>query len=150
MKALLQRVDWARVKVDDRIVGEIGCGLLVLLGCEKGDTAADGVRLADRLAGYRVFEDAAERTNCSVRDVAGAVLVVSQFTLAADTRKGTRPSFSSALEPESARERVAEVVAALRESGLEVAEGEFGAAMVVELANRGPASYLLQVPPSGA
>lgn len=147
MRALLQRVDRARVTVAGEEVGAIGRGLLVFLAACRGDGLRQARRLAARVASYRVFPDAAGRTNLDLRQVGGAALVVSQFTLAADTRKGTRPSFSTALEPEAARELLGVFCGELRGLGVPVAEGRFGAEMVVELVNHGPATYLLEVPP---
>lgn len=146
MKALLQRVSWARVRVQGQVVGEIGPGILVLLGCARGDDAATARALAQRVARYRLFADESGKTNRSLLDVAGAALVVSQFTLAADTRKGLRPSFDPALPPPEAAALVAEFVAALAAQGVMVAEGRFGAEMAVELCNQGPATYLLEFP----
>ncbi len=145
MIALLQRVRRAEVRVAGEVAGRIGDGILVLLGCHRGDGPGEAATLARRIAGYRVFADAEGRTNLDLTQVGGAVLLVSQFTLAADTRKGRRPSFDPALAPEEARIRVEEVAAGLREQGIEVAEGVFGAEMEVELLNHGPASYLLEV-----
>lgn len=145
VKALLQRVTEAAVWVDGEVAGAIGPGLLVLLGVERGDGDAACRKLADKVAGYRVFADGEGRMNLSVVDAGGAVLVVSQFTLAADTRKGLRPSFSPAAEPSEA-ERLYEVFAArLGEAGVEVATGRFGAAMQVSLCNDGPVTFLLEV-----
>lgn len=123
----------------------MGTGLLVFLGCAKGDQQELAERLAGRVARYRVFADEEGKTNLDVRDARGEVLVIPQFTLAADTRKGNRPSFSSALAPEQARELVGVFVRTLRELDLVVAEGVFGAEMLVELTNHGPATYLLEV-----
>ncbi|RMH01967.1 MAG: D-tyrosyl-tRNA(Tyr) deacylase [Planctomycetota bacterium] len=147
MKALLQRVGRAEVRVDGEVRGRIGPGLLVLLGCERGDGPGQADRMSRRIAGYRVFPDRDGRTNLDVLQVGGSVLLVSQFTLAADTRKGRRPSFDPALPPDRARELVARVGTGLRERGLRVEEGVFGARMEVELVNLGPATYLLEVPP---
>lgn len=144
MIALLQRVSRARVSVEGRDVGAIGRGLLVLVGCRREDGPAEADRLARRIAGYRVFEDAQGLTNLDVGQVQGQLLVVSQFTLAADTRKGRRPSFSQAGDPETARGLIERLCSRLREAGLVVAEGRFGAPMEVELVNQGPATYLLE------
>lgn len=146
MKALLQRVDWARVRAGGAVVGEIGPGLLVLLGCTRGDGAAEARALAQRVARYRMFPDPQGKTNRSLLDVAGAALVVSQFTLAADTRRGLRPSFDPALPPAEAALLVPVFVDALRGLGVPVGEGRFGEPMEVELLNQGPATYLLEVP----
>lgn len=145
MRALLQRVDRAAVHVDGLEVARIGVGLLVFLGCARADTPLIAAQLAARTARYRVFPDPEGKTNLDVSQAGGAVLLVPQFTLAADTRKGNRPSFSTALAPEQAEEVVATFVAALREQGLVVAEGVFGAEMLVELTNHGPATYLLEL-----
>lgn len=142
---MLQRVTEAAVRVDGEVAGAIGPGLLVLLGVERGDGDAASRKLADKVVGYRVFADGEGRMNLSVADAAGAVLVVSQFTLAADTRKGLRPSFSPAADPPEA-ERLYEAFAArLAETGIEVATGRFGAAMQVSLCNDGPVTFLLEV-----
>lgn len=145
MKALLQRVDRASVRVDGQEVARIGTGLLVFLGCAKADGEAQARALAARVARYRVFPDDEGRTNLSVREARGAVLVVPQFTLAAETRKGNRPSFSSALAPEQAQGLVGIFVDELRKHELTVGEGVFGAEMLVDLTNHGPATYLLEL-----
>ena len=145
MKALLQRVRKASVEVDRKIVGAIDGGLLVLLGCARGDTSAAAAKMAKRILSYRVFEDADGLTNLNVLQVGGSLLLVSQFTLCADTRKGTRPSFSTAMAPELAQPLVAEVVEHLRVAGVTVATGVFGAKMDVALVNTGPATYFLEV-----
>ncbi len=149
MRAVLQRVRSARVDVGDRTVGAIGQGLLVLVGVEKGDTDADAVRVADKLRELRIFEDdggvdGRARMNRSVVDVGGAVLVVSQFTLAADCRRGRRPSFDSAAPPDDARRLYEMVVTALRAAGLPVETGEFQADMQVSLVNDGPVTFVLE------
>lgn len=144
MKALIQRVSSARVEVDGEIVGAIERGLLVLLGVEKDDGENQVARMAERLLSYRVFPDSENRMNCSVVDIGGAVLIVSQFTLAAETKKGTRPSFSSAAAPENAEMLYEKLVSVLRESNLPVATGRFGADMQVHLVNDGPVTFLLE------
>lgn len=149
MKALLQRVGSARVEVDGAIVGAIDRGLLVLLGVDKGDDEQQVARMAERLLSYRVFPeterpDAAGRMNCSVAEIGGGLLVVPQFTLAADTKKGTRPSFSSAAAPDIAERLYARLVERLRAHGLPVATGRFGAHMQVHLVNDGPVTFLLE------
>ena len=144
MKALLQRVSEARVTVDGEIVGEIGEGLLVLLGLDKGDDEATAARLLDKLLAYRVFPDEDGRMNCSVADVGGGVLLVSQFTLSADTRKGLRPSFSSAMPPAEAEALYVRMLEMLRERHSNVAAGRFGADMQVSLTNDGPVTFLLE------
>lgn len=144
MKALLQRVSHARVDVGGECVGHIGSGLLVLLGMDKGDDEAAAQRLLDKLLAYRAFADGAGRMNCSVTDVEGGVLLVSQFTLSADTRKGLRPSFSSALPPAEAEALYNFTVAQLRQRHPEVATGRFGANMQITLCNDGPVTFLLE------
>lgn len=149
MRAVLQRVRSARVEVGPRTVGAIGQGLLVLVGVEKGDTDADAVRVADKLRELRIFEDdggadGRPRMNRSVVDIGGAVLVVSQFTLAADCRRGRRPSFDSAAPPDEARRLYEMVVATLRTAGLPVETGEFQADMQVSLVNDGPVTFVLE------
>ena len=145
MKALLQRVSEARVEVAGEVVGEIGPGLLVLLGLDKGDDAEAGERMLDKLLAYRVFPDDAGRMNCSVVEAGGGVLLVSQFTLSADTRKGLRPSFSSALPPAEAEALYNTVLGSLRERHPVVAAGRFGADMQVSLTNDGPVTFLLEI-----
>lgn len=143
MRAVVQRVSRASVTVDGRVAGSIGRGLLVLLGVGQGDGAADGDYLADKLAGLRVFPDEAGLMNRSLAEAGGALLVVSQFTLYGDCRRGRRPSYTEAAPPEQA-ERLYELVCArLRAAGLEVAQGVFRAMMDVELINDGPVTLLL-------
>lgn len=146
MKVLVQRVARARVSVEGRTTGEIGRGLLIYLGCEPGDDTERTRRLALRASKLRVFADADGKSNLAVTEVGGAVLLVSQFTLAADLRKGNRPSFTTALAPEPARLLVEEFGRALETLGLRVARGEFGAEMLVESVNEGPATYWLADP----
>ncbi|MBX3662032.1 MAG: D-tyrosyl-tRNA(Tyr) deacylase [Burkholderiales bacterium] len=145
MIGLLQRVSAAEVVVAGRAVGAIGRGLLVLLGVEAGDTAAEADRLLERLLNYRVFADGEGRMNLSLRDVGGGLLLVPQFTLAADTRKGLRPGFSTAAPPEEGRRLFEHVLAAARRLHAPVAQGEFGADMKVTLTNDGPVTFWLQV-----
>ena len=145
MLALIQRVSQAQVTVDDQVVGAIGPGLLALVAVEPGDSQEQIRRLAQRLLGYRVFSDAAGRMNHSLTDTAGGLLLVSQFTLAADTRSGTRPGFSTAAPPQEAERAFNELVAICRENhppGVET--GRFGAHMVVSLVNDGPVTFLLR------
>ncbi len=144
MRALLQRVTRAAVGVDGEIVGEIGAGLLVLLGIDKGDDRGTVERMLDKVLAYRVFPDDAGRMNCSVADIDGGVLLVSQFTLSADTRKGLRPSFSAAMPPEQARALYDHALATLADRHREVAAGIFGAHMEVSLVNDGPVTFLLE------
>jgi D-tyrosyl-tRNA(Tyr) deacylase len=143
MKALIQRVREARVLVDGETVGEIGRGLLVLVCAVPEDDEGVAARLAAKIAKLRVFEDAAGKMNLSLRDVGGAALVVSQFTLAADTRKGNRPSFIGAAAPEMARALYESFAEALAEQGVLVEYGRFGAAMQVHLINDGPVTIWL-------
>jgi len=143
MRAVVQRVSSASVTVGDRTVGAIGSGLLVLVGVEQGDGPADVEYIARKIRELRVFEDDAHHMNRSVAEVGGAVLVVSQFTLAADCRKGRRPSFDDAAPPQIARPLYEDVVRELQAGGLTVATGEFQAMMQVALVNDGPVTLLL-------
>jgi D-tyrosyl-tRNA(Tyr) deacylase len=140
-------VSRAVVRVEGEVVGQIGHGLLVFLGVEQGDGEADADYLADKSADLRIFRDDAGRMNRSVVDVEGAALVVSQFTLAATTRRGRRPSYSHAAPPELAVPLYQRFMQRLRERGIEVAEGIFQAMMDVELVNDGPVTILLDPPP---
>ena len=144
MKVLLQRVSSASVCVKGEEVGAIGQGLLVFVGFQKGDGESSTVRMAERILHYRIFPDAEGKTNASVTDLAGEILLVSQFTLGADTRKGRRPSFDPTLEPQKAERLLQVLCKALKTSGLRVSEGVFGAAMEVSLVNQGPATYWLE------
>ena len=144
MRALLQRVSCASVVVDGNCVGEIGQGLLVLLGLDKGDDTVAVDRMLDKLLAYRVFPDDRGRMNLSVADARGGVLLVSQFTLSADTRKGLRPSFSSALAPVEAESLYDYTLQQLRQRHPLVAAGVFGADMRVSLTNDGPVTFLLE------
>ncbi len=144
MKALIQRVAHASVKVDGRVIGEIGTGLLVFLGVEKGDTQAQADKLIDRLIKYRVFSDEQGKMNLSLRDISGGLLLISQFTLAADTRKGLRPSFSLAAEPEEGKRLYLYALERARKQLDKVASGQFGADMKVELLNDGPVTFMLE------
>ncbi|UCD56440.1 MAG: D-tyrosyl-tRNA(Tyr) deacylase [Candidatus Hydrogenedentota bacterium] len=143
MRAVIQRVKRASVRVDDKVVGEIGKGLLVLLGVGKDDSDEDARYLADKVSSLRIFEDPEGKMNLSVRDIGGAVLVVSQFTLFADCRKGRRPSFIGAGEPRQAERLYERMIDFLRQSGVLTSEGIFQAAMEVELVNDGPVTILL-------
>lgn len=145
MKALLQRVKAARVEVDGEVVGAVDQGLLVLVGVEREDDADRVVKMAERLLAYRVFSDDAGRMNRSVADVGGGVLLVSQFTLAADTRSGLRPGFSSAAAPELARQLFDQLVAEVSLRHSPVATGQFAADMQVHLVNDGPVTFLLEL-----
>ncbi|HEY1127364.1 MAG TPA: D-aminoacyl-tRNA deacylase [Actinomycetota bacterium] len=144
MRALLQRVREASVTVAGERVGAIGPGLLVFLGVGQGDGEAKAVAMADRIAGLRIFEDEAGKMNRSLLDTHRAALVVSQFTLYADTRKGRRPSFIEAAPPDQARQLVTRACDALRALGVEVQEGVFAAKMQVALINDGPVTIWLE------
>lgn len=143
MRAVVQRVSEASVRVGGETVGRIGPGLLVLLGVGVGDSEADADALAEKVLNLRIFPDEAGQMNRSVRDVGGGLLVVSQFTLYGDARKGRRPSYIDAAPPEEANRLYASFVAKARESGLEVGEGVFRAMMDVTLVNQGPVTILL-------
>lgn len=147
MRGLIQRVSCAAVSVGGREVGAIGPGILVLLGIARGDTQVEADKLLDRILRYRIFPDADGRMNLSVHDVGGGVLVVSQFTLVADTHKGLRPSFTSAAAPEAAETLYHWFVDTLCRRHQPVASGRFGADMQVSLCNDGPVTFLLDVPP---
>ena len=144
MRSVAQRVRSASVRVDDRIVGEIGPGLLVLLGVAEGDGEPNARWMARKLANLRIFADDQGRMNRSVVDTGGSILLVSQFTLCADTRQGNRPSFVNAAQPEVAEPLVTLTADLLREQGLDVATGEFGASMLVTLENDGPVTIVLE------
>lgn len=143
MKALLQRVSHASVRVQDEVVGRIDEGLVVLLGVARGDTEEDARFLAEKTANLRIFSDAQGKFNLSALDVGGEALVVSQFTLMADTRKGRRPSFLGAAPPEEAQPLVERFVGFLRAAGLRVETGRFQEHMLVEIHNQGPVTILL-------
>jgi D-tyrosyl-tRNA(Tyr) deacylase len=149
MRAVVQRVSEARVAVESRVVGEIGPGLCVLLGVGREDTDADAALLADKITHLRVFGDAAGHMNLSVREVQGAVLVISQFTLFADTRRGRRPSFVEAAPPDEANRLYRVFVDAVKATGLPVAEGVFRATMQVRLVNDGPVTLWLDTAARG-
>lgn len=144
MKALLQRVSYASVTVDGAIVGQIGRGFCVLLGVTHSDTQAEAEWLANKIAGLRLFEDEAGKMNLGLSDVGGALLVVSQFTLYGDARKGRRPSFTNAAPPAIAEPLVDYFADQLRGHGLTVATGVFGAMMQVEIHNDGPVTLMLE------
>jgi D-tyrosyl-tRNA(Tyr) deacylase len=147
MIGLLQRVGQASVAVDGETIGAIGRGLMVLVCAEKGDTAREADALLAKLLGYRVFPDEAGKMNRSVTDVGGGLLLVPQFTLAADTRSGTRPSFSPAAAPEDGRRLFEHVVRQARERHGNVETGQFGADMQVSLTNDGPVTFWLRIDP---
>ena len=142
MRAVCQRVSEARVRVDGAVVGQIGPGLCVLLGVARGDSAETAAALAGKIARLRVFPDAAGRFDRALADVGGGALVVSQFTLLADTAKGNRPSFADAARPEQAEPLYERFCAELRALGVPVEQGVFGAKMAVELVNDGPVTIV--------
>ena len=143
MRAVIQRVSRAEVRVDGIVVGAVERGFLVLLGVARGDEEADAAALADKVAALRIFEDPAGKMNLALAEVGGGVLVVSQFTLLGDARKGNRPSFVEAAPPEQGNALYERFCALLREKGLPVATGTFRATMAVELTNDGPVTILL-------
>ena len=143
MIAVLQRAREGKVSVDGRVTGEIGTGLVVLLGVALGDMDKDADFLADRIAGFRIFNDEAGKMNLSIRDVGGAALVISQFTLAGDWRKGRRPSFTTAAPPEEGERLYEYFCAQLRALEVPVETGEFGAMMDVSLINDGPVTFVM-------
>ena len=143
MRAVVQRVSKARVQIGEDIAGEIGCGLLVLLGVTHDDSAEKAQWLADKIVGLRIFADADGKMNLGVADVGGSVLVVSQFTLYGDCRKGRRPSFIDAAGPELAIPLYEAFVSAVRTQGVPTATGQFGAMMQVELVNDGPVTLIV-------
>ncbi len=143
MIAVLQRASEGKVTVEDRITGEIDSGLVILLGVAQGDTESDADFLADRIAGFRIFNDDQGKMNRSIRDVNGSALVISQFTLAGDWRKGRRPSFTSAAPPEEGERLYEYFCDQLRKLEVPVKTGEFGAMMKVSLINDGPVTFVM-------
>ena len=144
MRAVVQRVSQASVSVEGEVVGAIGQGVVVLVGITHGDTEAQAEWLARKVAGLRIFEDSEGKMNAGLLDVDGAALVISQFTLYADARKGRRPSFTNAAPPEVAKPLVQHFAQALRDHGVPVETGVFGAYMMVEIHNDGPVTILLE------
>jgi D-tyrosyl-tRNA(Tyr) deacylase len=144
MFGLIQRVTRAAVSVDKQIIGEIDQGILALIGIEKTDTQKEAQRLLEKMLNYRIFEDADGKMNLSVRDVKGGLLLVSQFTLVADTKSGTRPGFSTAMAPGESKQLFAYLVQYAGEQYAPVASGQFGAYMQIELCNDGPVTFLLK------
>lgn len=145
MIALIQRVTEAKVVVDDKNIGEIQQGLLAFIGIEKNDSETELTRLLDKILSYRVFADADDKMNLSVRDINGGLLLVPQFTLAADTQKGCRPSFSSAAAPELGEVLFSEFINQAKNKYQHIETGQFGADMKVSLINDGPVTFWLQV-----
>ena len=143
MKALLQRVSQASVSVDNQEISRIASGILVFLGVEKQDSQAQVIRIVERILGYRIFQDENDKMNLNVQQVAGEILVVSQFTLAADTRQGMRAGFSTSAGPEKALALYNEVITLLQQSNLTIQSGKFGADMQISLINNGPVTFLL-------
>ncbi|RJF34062.1 D-aminoacyl-tRNA deacylase [Pseudoalteromonas gelatinilytica] len=145
MQGLIQRVKQAKVEVAGEVVGEISQGILLLLGVEKQDTEQSAQKLLHKVSNYRIFTDEQGKMNLSLNDIKGELLVVSQFTLAADTKKGMRPSFSSAGTPDQANRLYEYFIAEAKKAGLTVATGQFGADMQVSLCNDGPVTFNLSV-----
>ena len=143
MRAVVQRVTRASVKVDSELIGEIGKGVMVLLGVGKDDTESDALFLVDKIIGLRIFEDKQEKMNLALEDVEGSILVVSQFTLHGDCRKGRRPAFTAAANAEVAKTLYEKFVELCRQRGVNTRTGKFGADMAVELINDGPVTLLL-------
>jgi D-aminoacyl-tRNA deacylase len=143
MRAVVQRVSRAEVRAGGRIAGEIARGFVVLLGVARGDSEADAAWLADRILGLRVFADGEGKMNCALEQVGGAILVVSQFTLLADTNSGRRPSFTTAAAPDQARRLYEHFLSLVRKRDVKVETGEFGAMMEVEIVNDGPVTIIL-------
>lgn len=143
MRAVIQRVSRAEVAVDGKTIGKIGAGLLVFLGAGDGDGDADVKYIADKTVGLRIFSDENGKMNLSVKDIGGEILVISQFTLYGDCRKGRRPSFTSAMEPTAAEKMYEEFINRIESEGIKTEHGSFGADMKVELLNDGPVTMLL-------
>lgn len=144
MKALIQRVKRASVTIEGQIYSEIRAGLLVLLGVEKGDEKLNADNLAQKLTSLRIFEDENEKMNRSILDIKGEMLIVSQFTLCGDCKKGTRPSFDKAAEPKIANELYEYFISKIKEYNIPVKTGQFGAMMDVELVNDGPVTFMIE------
>ena len=144
MKALVQRVKKASVTIDDKLYSKIDHGLLVFLGVQKGDSPENADKLAQKLVNLRIFEDENDKMNLSLKDVGGQMLVVSQFTLCGDCKKGTRPSFDNAELPDKANELYEYFVSKIKEQGIKVQTGSFGAMMDVELINDGPVTFMVE------
>ncbi|MCR4280702.1 MAG: D-aminoacyl-tRNA deacylase [Candidatus Komeilibacteria bacterium] len=145
MRAVVQKVSEARVKVANQVIGEINFGLLVLLGITHDDTETTAVRMADKLVKLRLFADRDGKMNRSIRDGNGSIMIVSQFTLYADTSAGARPSFMAAAEPDHAKPLYEKVIEEVRNRGISVDTGKFGAIMEVELTNDGPVTLIIDV-----
>lgn len=143
MIAVVQRSKEASVTVEDKIIGRITHGLVILLGVFKNDNAADAAFLADKIAGLRIFGDDQQKMNLSIRDIGGQALVISQFTLCGDWRKGRRPSFTEAADPQTGRQLYEEFIACLQKNSVPTEQGIFGAMMEVALINAGPVTFVL-------
>jgi D-tyrosyl-tRNA(Tyr) deacylase len=144
LRVVLQRVKEAKVTVEGKVVGQIGKGLVLLVGAKTGDTEKDVEYLADKCVNLRIFEDEEQKMNLSALDVKGEVLVVSQFTLYGDTRKGRRPSFTDALDPKEAEKLYQKFIDRIKTTGLKTESGIFGAKMLVEISNWGPVTFILE------
>lgn len=144
MKALIQRVKKASVTIDGELYSQIGSGMLVLLGVEKGDEQLNADKLAEKLVNLRIYEDENEKMNLSIKDIKGEMLVVSQFTLCGDCKKGTRPSFDKSASPQIANELYEYFIAKVKELNIEVKTGKFAAMMDVELINDGPVTFMIE------
>ena len=143
MIAVIQRCSRGKVSVSEKVVGEIDNGLVILLGVQKGDTEKDANFLVNKISGLRIFSDESDKMNLSIKDVDGSALVISQFTLCGDLKKGRRPSFVNAAPPEDGNRLYEYFMAELNQSGVQVQSGEFGAMMNVELVNDGPVTFVL-------
>ena len=146
MKAILQRVGSAAVSVDGKETGSCGTGLFILLGVEDGDGENDALFLAEKISKLRIFEDENGKMNLSVKDIQGEMLIVSQFTLCADIKKGTRPSFDNAMKPDEANDLYEYFLSKVKETGIPVKTGVFGAHMEINLLNDGPVTFTIQPP----
>jgi D-tyrosyl-tRNA(Tyr) deacylase len=143
MISVIQRCSWGKVTVADKVVGEIENGLVILLGVQKDDTEKDADFLVNKISGLRIFADENDKMNLSIKDVSGSALVISQFTLCGDTKKGRRPSFIHAAPPEEGNRLYEYFMSELEKEGVPVQSGEFGAMMAVELVNDGPVTFVL-------